>query len=254
MLKALPSVPTDRATNNRYSSASQFRIASLHFHDDIYNMCKKLNKLKLVDSIPSELARKLNGMGFAFTFSGKFEDGSYVPLPNISQQDMVNFGDRYQQSMPSAATTPQPIRRETRSSPVPVETNEIACLRGQITRQAVQSTVQQNELDAIRKALNEQKMELDKRTEQIENCKRGVDEKVQLLISGSEVYGLTRCALLSKVWHKNNPDTAKKIFGFASWKDTVYKLHALFDVLPPSEMPNKKTPVSLFEHYLMGYL
>ena len=94
MLKALPSVPTDRATNNRYSSASQFRIASLHFHDDIYNLCKEQNKLQLVDSIPSELAQKLNEMGYAFRLSDKFEDGSYVPLPNISQQDIVNFGYR----------------------------------------------------------------------------------------------------------------------------------------------------------------
>ena len=70
MLKALPSVAIDLATNNGYSSAPQFRIASLHFHDNIYNLRKKQNKLQLVDSIPSELARKLNEMGYAFRLSG----------------------------------------------------------------------------------------------------------------------------------------------------------------------------------------
>ena len=70
---------------------------------------------------------------------------------------------------------------------MPVETNKIAFLRGQIARQAVQSTVQQNEPDAIRKALDEQKTELDKQTEQLENCKRDVDENVQLLICSSNI-------------------------------------------------------------------
>ena len=45
---------------------------------------------------------------------------------------------------------------------------------------------------------------------------------------------------------------AKHLFGFGSWKDTVYKLHALFNVLPPSEIPTKTNPVSIFEQYLMG--
>ena len=103
------------------------------------------------------MAQKLNGLGFAFTSSDKFEDGSYVPLPNVSKEDVVSFGDRYQLSIPTAATTPQPLRRETRSSPVTVEINEIARLRDQVARQAVQSTVQQNELGAIRKDLDEKR-------------------------------------------------------------------------------------------------
>ena len=93
MLKALPSVTTDHTTNNGYSSVSQFEKASLHFRVDIYNLFKKPNKLQLVDSIPLELAQKLNGMGFVFTPSDKFVDGSYIPLPNISQQGIVNFGN-----------------------------------------------------------------------------------------------------------------------------------------------------------------
>ena len=77
---------------------------------------------------------------------------------------------------------------------------------------------------------------------------------MQLLISGNQVYGLTRSALLNKVWHNNNPEAAKHLSGFDPWKDTVYKLHALFDVFPPSEMPMKTTPVSISEQYLMGLI
>ena len=93
MLKPLPAAATDRATNEGYSSSSNFRIASLHFHNDIYELCKKPNKLRLVESILVELAQKLNEMELSFTQSDKFEDGSYVPLPNISQQDIVAYGE-----------------------------------------------------------------------------------------------------------------------------------------------------------------
>ena len=77
---------------------------------------------------------------------------------------------------------------------------------------------------------------------------------MQLLISGNQVHGLTRSEILNKVWHENNPNAAKHLFGFASWKETVSKLLVLFDVLPPNEIPNKTTPVSMFEQYLMGFL
>ena len=63
ILEALPSVTKARTTNDGYKSETKFRIASLHFHDNIYHMCKKPDKLQLIDSIPAELAQKLIGMG-----------------------------------------------------------------------------------------------------------------------------------------------------------------------------------------------
>ena len=81
-----------------------------------------------------------------------------------------------------------------------------------------------------------------------------MNEKVQLLISGNQVCGLTRSALLNKVWHKNSPEAARHLSGFGPRKNTVYKLYALFDVLPPSEMPTETTMVSIFEQCLMGLI
>ena len=127
------------------------------------------------------------------------------------------------------------------------ETNEIAYLREQLAMQVSRFAIQHKELDESRKKLNKRAIELDEQEDQIEKSTRELNEKVQLLIYGNAVYGLTRCALLSRVWHENNPETSKHLFGFASWKDTVYKLHALFGVLPPRKMPNKKTHISMFE-------
>ena len=75
-----------------------------------------------------------------------------------------------------------------------------------------------------------------------------------MLISDNNMYGLTRYTLLSTVWHENNPEALKHLFGFVSRKDIIYKLHALFGVLLPSKMPNKKTHISIFEQYLIRFL
>ena len=75
--------------NDGYSSTTKFRISSLCVHDNIYNFGKLLNKLQLVDSTPTKLAHILNGIGFVFTVADTFDDGSYVPLPNISLVDIV---------------------------------------------------------------------------------------------------------------------------------------------------------------------
>lgn len=53
-------------------------------------------------------------------------------------------------------------------------------------------------------------------------------------------YGLNRHNLLSRRWHEKNPRAAKHLFGCIDWKDTVYLLHALFEVLPPMKAPSKK--------------
>ena len=69
-----------------------------------------------------------------------------------------------------------------------------------------------------------------------------------------EVYGFTRKAILSKDWHKDNPNVARHLFGFPSRKELVYTLHVLFNAMSPKIIPTKKTQISLFEKYLMGYL
>ena len=94
-------------------------------------------------------------------------------------------------NIPTAATTPQPVRRETRSLPVTAETNEIACMREQIARQASWCAVQQKERDAYMKAMDKCAVELDEQEDQIEKLTREVNKKIQLLISGKDVYGLT---------------------------------------------------------------
>lgn len=67
-------------------------------------------------------------------------------------------------------------------------------------------------------------------------------------------YGLSRGNILSRKWHEANPQAAKHFFGFTDWKDTVYKLVALFDVSPPMDIPSKTTPLSVFEKYLMALM
>ena len=79
-------------------------------------------------------------------------------------------------------------------------------------------------------------------------------ERLKLLMAGDEIYGLTRPALLSKTWHKNHPTAANHLFGFASWKELVYMMHALFDVLPPGQFVANDEMISSFEQYLMGYM
>ena len=75
-------------------------------------------------------------MGLPFTQSDKFEDGSYVPVPNISQHDMVVYRERLQPiNSPTEATTPYLVRRKTRSWPLTAEPNKITCLREQIAKQ-----------------------------------------------------------------------------------------------------------------------
>ena len=58
---------------------------------------------------------------------------------------------------------------------------------------------------------------------------------------------------MSRGWHKRNKDAASHLFGFASWKETVYYIHALFGLLPPRAKPHpEKDKISDFEACLMA--
>ncbi len=81
-----------------------------------------------------------------------------------------------------------------------------------------------------------------------------VNEKLQLVQAGGDVYGLTRTTILSKYWHKKNPGAARHLLGFPSWKEFVYKMHALFGVLSQKMVSNRKHKVTLFKQYVMLFL
>ena len=92
------------------------------------------------------------------------------------------------------------------------------------------------------------------RQRDIRNKEIEVNEKLIIVSTGDEVYGLTRSALLSKIWHENHPKAARNLSGFPSWKELVYSLHALFNILSPTEIIVKDKDISCFEHYLMGHM
>ena len=84
MLNALPHEATIRVNDSQYSEKTRHEIASLHFHVDIYNLCKGTDgKASLIDSIPSELALRLSRNGMSFTDADRYSDGTFVPLPNV---------------------------------------------------------------------------------------------------------------------------------------------------------------------------
>ena len=69
---------------------------SLHFHDDIFNLCQQTEKTqtRLVESIPAEMVHKLtNDFGLKFTDTDQFEDGTYVPLHHVSPKDFVAYAN-----------------------------------------------------------------------------------------------------------------------------------------------------------------
>ena len=73
-------------------------------------------------------------------------------------------------------------------------------------------------------------------------------------MEGNEDYGLTRTAIASKQWHKNNSNAATNFLGFTSWKEAVLVTHELYGVLPPTEAVYQKYCIFEFEKYIMGYL
>ena len=88
MLKALPDAATQWVNDKRYSSTAHFKIASLHFHDDIYNLCTRSSKgtITLVEEVPASLIASLKRHEYLeFTESDRYDNGAYVPLPNIPE-------------------------------------------------------------------------------------------------------------------------------------------------------------------------
>ena len=97
MLMALPIAAMIRAKD---SSTHNNVIASLHFHDEIYELCRLSNyQAQLVDSIPCELGVKLNGLGVEFTDADQYKDGTFVPLPSVKLSDIIAYGTRLTSSM-----------------------------------------------------------------------------------------------------------------------------------------------------------
>ena len=189
MLKALPDAAATRANDERYSSNSLFRIASLHFHDEIFNLMKVDGKLSLIDSIPAETARRLDrDHGLRFTSTDKFDDGSYVPLPNVAPHDIVAAGEAMRSTASRVLITPCFSRTPTRSSPVTTESIEIKQIREELARQAAQSALQEIKYKAAYKELEERKKELEELRKDIITRQQNLDEKVHLLKCGDEIY------------------------------------------------------------------
>ena len=62
-----------------------FEIASLHFHNEIFDLFSRKSdgkRINAVSEIPATLAHSLSSQGCAFTPADRHEDGTYVPLPN----------------------------------------------------------------------------------------------------------------------------------------------------------------------------
>ena len=83
-LRALGPSAVERVNDVEFSSSTKFRIASLHFHEDIFQSFtrSKDNKIQMPMDIPASLARSLSEQGLAFTNADRHSDGTYSPLPN----------------------------------------------------------------------------------------------------------------------------------------------------------------------------
>lgn len=107
MLKAMPHEISERVSDPRYGAGMKFCIASIHFHDNIYNIChNKHGKEKLVESIPVMMANKLSREGLTFTNTDKFPDGTYVPLPNIPPLTINEMAGQLQSQFANVAAAP----------------------------------------------------------------------------------------------------------------------------------------------------
>ncbi len=263
MLKALPAAATTRVNDEGYSSNTKFLIASLHFPDEVYLKCKKdcNGNRRLCDSIPSELANELSGKSNSETYTkaDMYEDGTstYVPLPNVRPNDIFARGDTMRENKKrAAASTPAAAKKKTRSSPVSSEAMEVEALRETFARDAAQREVQIQELRRQEQELQKKQKEAQALMENALRMQQEATSKLQLCIVENESYGLTRRGFVSKEWHRHNPNAARHFFGFQTFKELVYYLHALFDVLPPSRPQEitKDTPIQPFEKYLMGFM
>ena len=85
ILKAIGPAAVQRTNDEEYNSKAKFRIASVHFHKDIFQLFQRTTdgRVQLPMDIPATLAHSLTRRGFVFTNSDKHEDdGTYCPLPN----------------------------------------------------------------------------------------------------------------------------------------------------------------------------
>ena len=263
MLAALPFQARLRVSDDRYSNNTKFRIASLHFPDEVYELCRKdgNGNRKLCDSIPATLANALSRKSNSETYTqaDQYTDGTltYVPLPNVRPDDIFARGDSMKADKKrAAACTPAAASKKTRSSPVSAEALQIKALNEKIARDAAQREVQIQELQRREEDLQKKQKEADELMEKALKLHQEATNKLQLFIVENEAYGLTRRGFISKEWHRNNSNAARHFFGFKTFKELVYYLHALFDVLPPDDPQTimKDTPILPFEKYLMGFM
>ncbi len=156
MLHALPDAARQRVNHLDYSSEMRFRIASSHFHDNIFNLCMIGGSLSLVESIPAEIALRLHRQGLSFTQSDKFNDVTYVPLPNIPQRQIKDAGEslRTRAERAAAAAFVSPTRRNTRSSPVTTKLMENERLQQELAVTAAHTTAETAKCEAINKTLD----------------------------------------------------------------------------------------------------
>ena len=160
-LKVLGTDATARASDPRYSKTSNKKFGSLHLHDEIYNLCKrdKNNKIALVESIPSTLAKRLTTeYDLKFTAADKFEDDStFIPLPNVKPRDIVSYANDLESKAQQSAKTPPPTSQtQTRGSPIIAE-SMVEGLEKQVEMQATQLKVLRSKL-----AKREEKLKAEK--------------------------------------------------------------------------------------------
>ena len=260
LLAALPSAATSRANDKAFSNKSIKQFASLHLHDKVYQLCTRDSRghRKLVDSISPELARDLSkNHDLTFTTSDMFEDGTYVPLPNVTKQKFVTYANDLERKSLSARvdvqTTPQ---MKTRASATAATADQIHAeqIEDQMASQAAQIEQQKSNLIRFETELKKRQEELEMREKALTKSHIDLKERMKILQCGDAVYGLTRSSLLSKYWHKKHPDAVRNLFGFQTWKELVCTFYALFDVVPHKNFDPTTDDISPFEKYLMGYM
>ena len=114
-LAALPGAATTRVNDERYSEETKFRISSTHYPSDITDLATQRGKggWSLPNEISAELASKIHSeKGLAYTPTDKFEDGTYVPLPNVPIDKVISqVGQLEKQHKSAASRTPITARK-----------------------------------------------------------------------------------------------------------------------------------------------
>ncbi|EJK46788.1 hypothetical protein THAOC_34527, partial [Thalassiosira oceanica] len=101
MLAALPSAATTRANDSRYASGTELKIHASHFPIEIRHLSRCTGskpRASLPFSISSDLMIQLHNRGLTYTKADMFDDGTFVPLPNVTinqiQADLNNVRKR----------------------------------------------------------------------------------------------------------------------------------------------------------------